>query len=283
MGFFGRLIGFFVGSMFAGFPGAILGFVIGSFFDSASAPRAREQQRQWGGFSGFNPGAFGRAGMDSGGLQGLFFDTTFAVMGYVAKSDGRISEDEIAKAEQIMARLSLSGERRRQAIDQFSLGKSIGFDVDSALNAFKRACWLQPSLLKLFLEIQVEVAMVRGSLSGAKRAALRYVFQVCGVSGNVFDQFERQSHAGQNYRQYARNEQRADPRTQLKEAYSLLEVEAAATDADVKKAYRRMMSKNHPDRMMAKGVPPEMIKLATQKTQQVKEAYEFIKQARGLT
>ena len=113
-------------------------------------------------------------------------------------------------------------------------------------------------------------------------AALRYVFR-CGVSGNVFDQFERQSHAGQNYRQYARNEQRADPHTQLKEAYSLLEVEAAATDADVKKAYRRMMSKNHPDRMMAKGVPPEMIKLATQKTQQVKEAYEFIKQARGLT
>ena len=182
-----------------------------------------------------------------------------------------------------MLRLNLRGERRQRAIEQFSLGKSMNFHVESALQEFKRACWLQPSLLKMFLEIQVEVAMAEGHLSGAKRVAMRHVFQVCGVSASVFDQFERQSQAGRSYQSYTYNQQRADPKAQLKDAYSLLEVTTSATDAEVKKAYRRMMSKHHPDRMMAKGVPPEMIKLANQKTQQIKEAYEYIKQARGIS
>ena len=53
-----------------------------------------------------------------------------------------------------------------------------------------------------------------------------------------------------------------------------------ASDADVKKAYRRLMNQHHPDKLVSKGLPEEMMKLANEKTQQIKEAYERIKKSR---
>ena len=64
------------------------------------------------------------------------------------------------------------------------------------------------------------------------------------------------------------------------EAYEMLGVSKNASDADVKKAYRRLMNQHHPDKLVAKGLPEEMIKLANEKTQQIKEAYERIKKSR---
>ena len=55
-----------------------------------------------------------------------------------------------------------------------------------------------------------------------------------------------------------------------------------ATDAEVKKAYRRLMSQHHPDKLVAKGLPEEMMKVASQKTHEIKQAYEIIREARGI-
>jgi DnaJ like chaperone protein len=49
-----------------------------------------------------------------------------------------------------------------------------------------------------------------------------------------------------------------------------------------KKAYRRLMSENHPDKLIAKGVPDEMIKIATERSQEISNAYEVIRNARGM-
>jgi DnaJ like chaperone protein len=66
----------------------------------------------------------------------------------------------------------------------------------------------------------------------------------------------------------------------LRDAYAVLGVEASASDARVKKAYRRMMNQHHPDKLVAKGLPEEMIKLATEKTQEIKRAYDLVKKHR---
>ena len=50
----------------------------------------------------------------------------------------------------------------------------------------------------------------------------------------------------------------------------------------VKKAYRRQMSENHPDKLVARGLPESMQDLAKEKTQRIREAYEVICEARGL-
>jgi DnaJ like chaperone protein len=67
----------------------------------------------------------------------------------------------------------------------------------------------------------------------------------------------------------------------LHEAYAVLGVDRTAGDAEVKKAYRRLMNQHHPDKLVARGLPEEMIDLATEKTQEIKAAYETVMESRA--
>jgi DnaJ like chaperone protein len=77
---------------------------------------------------------------------------------------------------------------------------------------------------------------------------------------------------------------RAPPggRSRLAEAYEILGVPPTAGDAEVKRAYRRQMSENHPDKLVARGLPESMLEVAKQKTQAIQSAWERIREARGL-
>jgi DnaJ like chaperone protein len=66
----------------------------------------------------------------------------------------------------------------------------------------------------------------------------------------------------------------------IADAYAILEIGSNSSDKEVKKAYRRMMSRHHPDKLVAKGLPEEMMKIATEKTQEIQAAYEIIKKSR---
>jgi DnaJ like chaperone protein len=68
----------------------------------------------------------------------------------------------------------------------------------------------------------------------------------------------------------------------MAQCYAELEVEATATDQEVKKAYRRQMSRHHPDKLVANGLPESMAQVAKEKTQRIQEAYEVIRATRGM-
>jgi len=68
----------------------------------------------------------------------------------------------------------------------------------------------------------------------------------------------------------------------IEDAYSMLGVKSDATDGEVKKSYRKLMSQHHPDKLVSRGLPEEMIKLATEKTVEIKAAYEQIKKERNI-
>ena len=61
----------------------------------------------------------------------------------------------------------------------------------------------------------------------------------------------------------------------------MLGVDESASNPEIKKAYRKLMSQHHPDKMAARGVPEEMIRMATEKTAEISKAYEMIKENRG--
>ena len=67
----------------------------------------------------------------------------------------------------------------------------------------------------------------------------------------------------------------------MADAYKLLGIASSATDEEVKKAYRRQMNQHHPDKLVSKGLPQEMMDIANQRTQDIKSAYELIKQSRN--
>jgi len=67
----------------------------------------------------------------------------------------------------------------------------------------------------------------------------------------------------------------------LQDAYGVLGVVATAVPAEIKKAYRRLMNQHHPDKLASRGLPEHMMKLAKEKTQQIRAAYDLIREARG--
>lgn len=295
MRWIGKIIGFSLGLVFFPPLGPLIGLFIGHLFDIGLFNALLPPQAQR------------TAGRNTAPIQQAFFETTFILMGFLAKSDGRVTVQEIRAAEHIMTSMGLDADKRREAIYWFNQGKSPGIHIDQVIDTLRRHCWLRPSLLRTFLEIQFTIAYAEGNISPTKRDALQYICQKLGIPNFNFNLFEQQFRAQQHYQQYGsgphhgqsdsyshagqqNGQQQSDYRSQqraysqrelLQDAYKILGVTAEADHPTVKRAYRKLMSQHHPDRLIAKGVPPEMIKLATQKTQQIKAAYETIKQAKG--
>jgi DnaJ like chaperone protein len=117
-------------------------------------------------------------------------------------------------------------------------------------------------------------------LHPAERELLVHVFEVLGFSQQEFDHLAALVRASRGAGGYS--PRGASPTPSLAEDHAVLDVAESASDAEVKKAYRRLMSQHHPDKLVSKGLPEEMIKVATEKTQQIRKAYERIKTARGM-
>ena len=271
MSWWGKVLGGTFGFLLGGPLGAMIGAALGHNFDK--------------GLGGLNDDVI--APGDQERVQMAFFTATFATMGHVAKVDGRVTPDEIAMAQSVMAQMNLSADMRRAAINLFEQGKQSDFPLEDVIEQFKRECTRRQNLMRMFVEIQVQAAYADGSLHAAED---RLLLRICGMLGfheQVYHQIEaliRASVGGRSdgYREQGQQRRAAStPTMNLADAYEMLGVSDGTSDAEMKKAYRRMMSQHHPDKLVAKGLPEEMIKLATEKTQKIKEAYELIKSRRA--
>jgi len=265
MHWWGRLIGGIFGYLLTGSPlGAVFGYFVGNLFDRGI--RSNWRIPLWS-----------QQGFKSSAIQQIFFKVTFLVMGHVAKSDGRVSEDEIRVARVIMQRMQLSEAQKLAAIRYFNQGKQADFKLQAILNELMAACHHNQLLLKMFIDIQYQAAMANGSIGSAKRHILENVYQRLGFS--VHSQQQRRSYSS-SQRQYQRSSYQS-PASSLGDAYATLEISSQANNHEVKRAYRKLMSQNHPDKLIAQGLPEEMVRLATDKTQKIRAAYEQIRAARG--
>lgn len=272
MSWWGKIVGGAFGFLLGGPLGAVLGAALGHNFDK--------------GMSGLPE--FGDAGLDEGDrerVQMAFFTATFSVMGHLAKADGRVSKDEIRLAETVMDEMNLSADMRRAAINLFNEGKRADFPLADVLAQFRQECHRRSTLIRLFLEIQVQAAYADGHMDRAEAELLASVCSQLGFPAAAFAEIERMIRAERGFRGESaggRRRAQADTgRPSLAQAYELLGVSPEASDADIKKAYRRLLSQHHPDKLVSKGLPEEMMKLAAQKTHEIRQAYEAIREARG--
>ena len=212
-----------------------------------------------------------------------FFRASFEVMGHLAKADGRISEPEIAAASAFMDELGLDEAGRREAIACFTRGKQPDYDFRTELTRLADLCRGRPDLARLFLEVQVQIALAGNDLPAPVHRLVRRRAAALGVSSLELLQIETVLRIPQLGGLGDRSGARAAMagRT-LEEAYRILETSAAASDEEVANAYRRQLQRHHPDKLKANGLPESMLAHAQQRTQQIIEAWEIVRERRGI-
>ncbi len=273
MKWIGKLTGGLLGAVALGPVGAALGVLLGHQFDEHSDELLA-----------------GPA--DAQALAALgerFFRATFRVMGHLAKADGRVSEQEISAARAVMSELRLDAAQVREAIACFTAGKDPAFDLGAELAGLSRACRGRPGLLRVFLEIEVRAALAGNGLEGPVVPLLGRISRSLGISPLELAHMEAVlriqrgafgagAHAGERPRAGGAAGEGA-----LQAAYRVLETTAAASDAELIKAYRRQLNRHHPDKLKANGLPESMMAHAKQRTQQIIEAYELLRERRGMS
>jgi DnaJ like chaperone protein len=275
MSIIGKVVGVIVGLLIFRSPwGAIIGLILGHFYDQSVVIVRRTG---------------GGAGVLEIGER--FFTATFEVMGHIAKADGRVSEAEIAAARKVMAELRLDGAQIHAAIAHFTRGKGSDFDLPTTMQEFAEACVNRPDLVRVFLEVQVRAALEGVDMQGPARLAIQKVADLLEVSRIELAHMEAVLRLRrEQFRAGARNgngnggsggqaQQRSS--MQVGAAYQILEVDPKATDEEVARAYRRQLSRHHPDKLKANGLPESMLEHAKQRTQQIIEAFELIKSSRA--
>jgi DnaJ like chaperone protein len=269
MNWAGKIIGGTLGMLALGPVGAALGAFIGHQFDTGQISPAM--------FAG---------GPDPRLVNELFFPTAFRVMGHIAKADGRVTEQEIASARAVMYAMHLQPEQIQAAIAYFTEGKQPGFDLDAALARLRASIVRHPDLAQFFVEIQLQASLAGNGLSEVPRSRLQRVALLLGLSATDFARLESLLRFRQGASMGGAGAAGSGPATssneRIAQAYVLLEASAQMSDEDVVKAYRRQMSRHHPDKLKANGLPQSMLERAKERTQQIQAAYELIRERRGM-
>lgn len=245
----GKLIGASLGMAF-GPIGAALGVAIGHQYDQMSARRARPTGEQ-------------------------FFLSIFRVMGHVARADGRVSERHIDAARQVMRDLRLDPRQVQAAIAEFTRGKQAGFNLDAELAALRAACHSQPQILRAFIEILLRFAIAGSDMRGGGRDQVVRTAGLLGIAPPLLARMEAAMRGG-------RGSPMQDLAERTAEAYRTLETDAGVSNEELTRVYRRLMSRHHPDKLKANGLPESMLEHAKQRTQAIREAYELLREQRGM-
>jgi DnaJ like chaperone protein len=210
--------------------------------------------------------------------QSTLIDTTFAVMGALCKADGVVAPDEIRTIAHIFRMLNLHGEQREQAKAAFKLGKQTDFDLDDAVDEFARLSHGRAPLLQLFLQLQCMAIAADGRVDPGEHAMLVRIARRMDLHEADVSQLEALLRAGTGGPSTGGA---APPQDRLSDAYEALAVTPESSAAEIKRAYRKLISQNHPDKLASRGLPESMRAVAEERSREINSAYDLIKDARS--
>ncbi len=253
-------------TLLGGAVGFMLGGPLGAMLGVAFAGKFSKGKSNFGGFSNnFNPG-------DQQRVQAAFFGSVFSVMGYLAKVDGKVSKSEILLAQQVMQQMQLAGDMQKAAKELFNQGKGENFNLDEVLEQFRVESHRRTHLIRMFLEIQIQATYADGVLDEKEHDALKYIAQKLHFPIHELENLIQQFSVTNNHAS----------KLTVDDAYVILGANKNLTDKEIKRVYRRLLAQHHPDKLVAKGLPEEMMKIAKEKTQEIIGAYELIEKHRGV-
>ncbi|MHC8323643.1 DnaJ domain-containing protein [Pseudomonas sp. GB2N2] len=249
----GTLIGAGAGFAIASIPGAMLGALLGQALDR------RLQLQTWG-----------HLREKLGGKPMLRNDELlFVLLGRLAKSNGRVVDGHIHQARQEMQALDMTDPAKQRAIAAFNRGKS-GHD---RLQGYLRRLSVQPHAAEGVLRACWRMIWADGRASTAERALIAQWGKWLG-----WKSYQVQALAA-DYEPQRRSV--VSSSVLYQEALMLLGVTASTEPAQIKRAYRRLLSRHHPDKIAGSGATALQVREATDKTRELQSAYTLIRQRRN--
>lgn len=266
MPYWGKVVGA-LGGLATGRPWmAIIGLILGHQFDRGFADR----------FTRFGPD------VSAARLQRLpmvYLKALFETMGHLAKADGRVTEAEIRAARALMHRLGLGPTEIRKAIDWFDSGKDASYPLTATLRKLRADIGRRAEMRALFVRLLLEVALAKPSIRHAERAIIWTICTELDIGRVELAQLEAMLRAQRGFRKSAAGA--ADSR-RVNDAYAALGVDSSSTNDEIKKAYRRLMNKNHPDKLASTNPDATVLAEAERRTREVRGAYELLKARRSI-
>ena len=236
MSLIGGLVGGMIGFTFLGPLGALIGSVVGSRMGRNSVRRK-------------NPNNFDH--------QVAFFAALFACLAKIAKADGQVTKEEINKIEDfITQKFNLDGEQRNFAINIFQKAKDDNVSFDAYAKQLASLLKRSPNSLMIFYELLFELAMADGELHPNEEKLLKKVPKIFGFNDGLYNQlFQKYGLKTQNF-------------------YEVLGVSKQMNFDEIRKIYLKKRREFHPDKLISKGLPEELIEKAKEKFIEIQEAYE---------
>lgn len=243
---------------------ALLGLFLGHQFDRGFDARFRNFERQ---------------GANIGRMSDNFVNALFQVMGCLAKIDGRVSEDEIRAARMIMHRLGLSPAQVRRAIACFDTGKQAGFPLLQRMREVRRVSARSAVDRTTFVRLLLEVVLAKDRLQKQERALIWTICTELDIGRVELAQIEAMIRAQKSFR---RSPAGGADAARVRSAYTTLGVSPDSSNDEVKTSYRRLMNKNHPDKIASTNPDADVIAEAERRTREVRRAYEMLKARRSI-
>ena len=254
--FIGLLIGLFT----RGFFGAILGFIIGSFLDSVVfRKKIYRQQHHY--------------------KQKDFINIILILTAEVMKTDGQVKNSELDYVKSYLKR-NYGVDAAQKFLLELRDILSHEYDIDAVCAELKSHATIHEKLY--ILQFLFGLASSDGIFTQQEMTIIQRISDMMGVSRMDYESIKSMYVMfGQGgYYTYSGSSYQAPQMDNLENDYKILEISSSATDEEVKKAYRHLAKKHHPDKVNHLG--EEIRKDAEVKFTKLNQAYERIKKSRGM-
>ena len=270
--YWGRIIGTFVGAVVGVLlvsPVLKMLSVAAGYFAGRQFDRGFAAQRH----------AFDELGAGAGRLPEDFVRALFLCMGHLAKADGRVTQQEIRAARLVMHRLDLGPAQVRKAIHWFDEGKRPGFPLVQTVSELRQTHARRAEQRTLFVRLLLEVVLAGSRLRARERRLIWTVCTELDIGRVELAQLEAMILAQKGFR---RSPAGTADTARLRRAYATLGVDESSTNDEIKRAYRRLMSRNHPDKIAASNPDEAAVADAERRTREIRGAYEMLKARRSI-